>query len=133
MNKSNIAETDRENESFVQLCIYRAPKKNHDAMIKLSKQWAEFFRKYGILRYEVFHINNTETAINDVNIAETVLASKDEEVWVEILYFKDKKHQKEVEVQIKNDKSCEPLYQQYIELITQGSRTIMGEFSRLNV
>ncbi len=31
------------------------------------------------------------------------------------------------------DKNCESLYEQYLSLITPGSRTTIGEFSRLKV
>lgn len=43
MNTSNIIEKEEGSGNLVQLFIYRAPKKNHDAMVQLNKQCAEFF------------------------------------------------------------------------------------------
>lgn len=50
MNTSNTIEKEEGSGNLVQLFIYRALKKNHDAMVQLNKQCTEFFRKHGILR-----------------------------------------------------------------------------------
>ena len=69
-----------------------------------------------------------------VNITETVSAKQDEEeVWIEIQSYRDRNHRNENMINMQKDKNCESLYQQYLSLITPGSRTIIGEFSRLNV
>ena len=68
-----------------------------------------------------------------VNITETVSANPDEEVWVEIQSYRDRKHRDETMTNIEKDKNCESLYQQSLSLITPGSRTIIGEFSHLKV
>ena len=49
MNTSNVIEKEEGSGNLLQLFIYRAPKKNHDAMVQLNKQCAEFFRKHGSL------------------------------------------------------------------------------------
>ena len=69
----------------VVLFIYRIPKKNHDAIIQLGKQADELFKRQGALRLEIFQLNNGKTYedMGFVNIAKTVSAAHDEEVWVE--------------------------------------------------
>jgi hypothetical protein len=49
MSKSNGMEMEQEKEigSIVQQFIYRLPKKNHDAMMQLEKQFIDIFRKHG--------------------------------------------------------------------------------------
>jgi uncharacterized protein YbaA (DUF1428 family) len=131
MNTSNIIEKEEGSGNLVQLFIYRAPKKNHDAMVQLNKQCAEFFRKHRILRFEVLYLSSTNTVMDFVNIAETLSASQDEEVWMEIQSYRDHKHLDEFIANMKNDKIGESLYQEYLILITTGSRTIMGGFTRL--
>ena len=71
--------------------------------------------------------------MNFLNITEIVSANQDEEVWVEIQSYRDRKHRDETMASMGKDKNCESLYQQYLSLITPGSRTIIGEFSRLRV
>jgi hypothetical protein len=48
MSKSNVTELEEENElgSIVQQFIYRLPKKNHEAMVQLERQFIEIFRKH---------------------------------------------------------------------------------------
>jgi hypothetical protein len=133
MSKSNILENEQEIGSHAQIFIYRIPKKNHDAIVLLNKQIKDTFPKYGPLHSEFFYLSSTETVMDFVNITETVSANPDEEVWVEIQSYRDCKHRDETMTNIEKDKNCESLYQQYLSLITPGSRTIIGEFSRLKV
>jgi uncharacterized protein YbaA (DUF1428 family) len=136
MNKSNILEKEQEKEigSHVQVFIYRVPKKNHDAIVQLNKQIKDSLPKHGPIQSEFFYLSNTETLIDFVNITETVSAKQDEEeVWLEIQSYRDRKHRDETVANMEKDKNCESLYQQYISLITPGARTIVGEFSRLRV
>lgn len=135
MSKSNILEREQEKEigSHAQIFIYRVPNKNHDAIVRLNKQITDTLPKHGPLHSEFFYLSSTETVMDFVNIAETVSANQDEEVWLEIQSYRDRKHRDEVMANMEKDKNCESLYQQYLTLITQGSRTTIGEFSRLKV
>ena len=58
----NMIEEDNINidRSKVEIFLYRAPKKNHDSLVRLNKQSHDFFIKYGTLKFEVFTINNRE-------------------------------------------------------------------------
>ena len=49
MSQSNIIEKEEEKEfgNEVQTILYRVPKKNHDAMVELSKPFTDIFRKHG--------------------------------------------------------------------------------------
>ena len=71
--------------------------------------------------------------MNFLNITEIVSANQDEDVWVEIQSYRDRKHPDETMASMEKDKNCKSLYQQYLSLITPGFRTIIGEFSRLRV
>ena len=80
MNKSNIIEKEEVSGNLVHLFIYRAHKKNHDAMVQLNKQCTEFFRKHGILRFEVLHLSGPDIVMDFVSRAETLSASQDGKV-----------------------------------------------------
>ena len=67
------------------------------------------------------------------NIAKTLLASQDEEVWSELIFYRDRKHREEVDSKMRNDESMASLFKQSLDLYPRGSSFIMGEFSRLNV
>jgi uncharacterized protein YbaA (DUF1428 family) len=66
------------------------------------------------------------------NISHAVSADpNEEEVWVELLSYRDKKHKDEVMEKMKNDKNCEQGYRQFLDLLTPGSKVIYGDFGRV--
>jgi uncharacterized protein YbaA (DUF1428 family) len=54
-----------------------------------------------------------------------------EEVWIEQQYFRDYKHCEDVYAKMMQDKSIEPLGNEFFGLITQGKKMITGGFNRL--
>ena len=67
------------------------------------------------------------------NIARTIEANKeDEEVWLEVQSYRDRKHLEEVGAKMMADDSMKKESQQFLNLITPGSRCSFGEFSRIN-
>jgi hypothetical protein len=66
------------------------------------------------------------------NIAKVVSANQDEEVWVEILSYKNRKHLEEYCEECKKDESMSALYQKFMNLITPATGFVMGDFSRTN-
>jgi hypothetical protein len=88
------------------------------------------FKKHGMIRSEVFQLNNAEIFEGFTGIANVVSATQDEEVWLEVHSYRDRKHLEDVVARIKNDERDGPLYRQFMDLIIPGSSCIMGDFSR---
>jgi len=106
--------------------------KNHDAMVQLSKQFADIMRKYGVTSL-YFQLNNTGSPTEGItNIAKTISANPDE-VWLELLFYRGSKHREEVGAKVQNDERMGTLYQQSLSLLTPGTGFIMGEFSRVKM
>jgi uncharacterized protein YbaA (DUF1428 family) len=102
-------------------------------MMQLNKQFADIMRKYGA-PHLIFQLNNTEAPMEGItNIAKTVSANQDEEVWMELIFYRDRKHRDEVSAKMQNDENMERLYKQSVDLLSPGSSFVMGEFSRLKV
>jgi uncharacterized protein YbaA (DUF1428 family) len=86
MGKSNLTEIEQGIGSEVDHFVYRVPKKNHEAMVQLNKQFAEIMRKYGA-PHLIFQLNNTEAPMDGItNITKTVSANQDDEVWMELIF-----------------------------------------------
>jgi len=133
MSKSNLTEIEQAIGSEVDHFVYRVPKKNHDAMVQLNKQFAEIMRKYGA-PHLIFQLNNTEAPMDGMtNITKTVSANQDDEVWMELIFYRDRKHRDEVSANMQNDEGMGRLFQQSLDLVTAGTGFIMGEFSRIRV
>ncbi len=132
--------------SYLQLLLYRVPKKNHDAIVQNLKQSVPWFNKHEV-RIEYFQLGYTETqgAVDSAkqsgmqgmdsieSIAKTISTGKDdeEEVWIEQHYFRDYKHCEDVNAKMMQDKSFEPLLKEFFGLITQGTSLTIGGFRRL--
>jgi uncharacterized protein YbaA (DUF1428 family) len=135
MNKADATKMEKETGNQIMLVVGRMPKKNHDAALQIYKLADDLFRKHGVLRRELFQLSNTESYddMGLTNIANTVSASQDEEVWIELQYYKDRKHMDEVRAKCGNDENMGRLYKQSLDLLTPGSRFIFGEFDRMSI
>jgi uncharacterized protein YbaA (DUF1428 family) len=67
------------------------------------------------------------------DISKTVSANQDEEVLLELIFYRDRKHRDDVDAKMRNDESMIPLFQQSLDLLAPGSICIMGEFSQLKL
>jgi uncharacterized protein YbaA (DUF1428 family) len=131
MSKFDTTEIEEGIGSETDHFVYRVPKKNHNAMMQLNRQFGDITRNYGVAHL-VFQLSNTEVPMDDItNIAKTISATQDEEVWMEIIFYRDRKHKDEVAAKMRNDERMGSLWQRSIELVSPGTGFIMGEFSRI--
>jgi hypothetical protein len=100
-------------------------------MVEVNRQSRDFFTKHGASGFEVFSLENRENMMEFVNLSQTISASEDEEVWLEIQSYRDAEHVKEFTVSMQGDKSIEPIYKRFMELITPGSAVSFGGFNKL--
>ena len=100
-----------------------------------------WFQKHGV-RIEYYQLGNSETqaAIDSAkesgmdvmeSVAKTLSIDEDEEVWIEQQYFRDYKHCEDIYAKMMQDKSIEPLGNEFFGLVTQGKKLITGGFIRL--
>jgi uncharacterized protein YbaA (DUF1428 family) len=102
-------------------------------MMQINKQFTEIMRKYGATHL-ILQLNSTEAPMEGItNISKTVTANQDDDVWMELIFYKDRKHRDDVYAKMRNDVNMEQLFKQSLDLITPGTNFIMGEFSRLGV
>jgi uncharacterized protein YbaA (DUF1428 family) len=143
-NESSM-EIEEETGNYLQLFLYRVPKKNHDAIVQNLKQFVPWFKKHGA-RVEYYQLGRSETqaAIDSAkqsgmdvmdSIDKAVSTPKgekeEEELWTEQQHFRDYKHCEDVYAKMMQDKSIEPLGNEFFGLITQGKKMITGGFNRL--
>lgn len=143
-NKIESSMKIEETGNYLQHFIYRVPKKNHDAIVQNLKQFIPWFKKHGT-RVEYYQLGRSETqsAIDSAKqsgmdfmdsidkVLSTAAEDDDEEVWIEQQYFRDYKHCQDVYTKMMQDKSIEPLGNEFFGLITQGKKMITGGFNRL--
>ena len=132
MNNPNMNEVSKKNSpAQVAIFLYRAPKANHDALVNINKHSHDFFIKHGVLKFEVYNLNARNDMTEFMNIAKTISASSDEDVWMEIQSYRDAKHVQEFMKAMEGDKSGDEMYAEFMRLITPGSIVTFGDFSKL--
>ena len=115
-NSDNFA-NQKDTGSLIKILFIRAPKKNHDAIVKIGKQTDNFYKKNGVSKYG-YRLNSRENMMDFVNVSRTISASDDEDVWLEILSYRDAKHVEAVMKAMEGDKRANELYGEVMELIT---------------
>jgi len=65
-----------------------------------------------------------------VSFCKTISASEEEEVWLEIQSYRNAEHVKEFTASMQGDKSIEPIYKRFMELIAPGSIVTFGGFGK---
>jgi uncharacterized protein YbaA (DUF1428 family) len=133
---------EQQTGTYLQLFLYRAPKKNNGAIAKNLKQFVPWFKEHGA-RVEYYQLGKSETqaAVDSAkesgmdvldNIAKILSTTEDkEEVWMEVQYFRDYEHCKDVYAKMMQDKNIESLGNEFFGLVTQGKRLITGGFNLL--
>ena len=132
MNNLDLNKNSIQFVGQVAIFLYRAPKENHEALVKINKHSYDFFMKHGVLKFEVFTLNSKENMMDFVNLAKTISASKDEEVWLEIQYYRDEKHIQEFIKSMESDRSGDEMYKEFMKLITPNSIVSFGNFGKLS-
>jgi uncharacterized protein YbaA (DUF1428 family) len=131
MKKTESA-LETESGSHLEVFLYRAPKKNHDAIEQNLKRFVPWFKKNGV-RIEYYQFGNSETMEGMESIAKTLSAAEDEDIWIELQYFRDRKHCEDAYAKMMRDTSLKPLGDEFFGLITQGKSMVTGGFNRLKV
>jgi uncharacterized protein YbaA (DUF1428 family) len=135
MSKSGEIETKQQIGSHLQIFFWRLPKQNHDAMVQFANEVNNLFAKHGMQPPEVFQLTNAKGSedMGFTNIAKTISANQDEEeIWLELHSYRDRKQQDEVAAVMQNDENATQLLRQFVNLITPGS-CIEGQFSSIGL
>jgi uncharacterized protein YbaA (DUF1428 family) len=118
--------------SHLEAFFYRVPKKNHDAIVQNLKKFVPWFEKNGV-RIEYFQFAGSQTmeGMEMQGIDKALSAAEDEDIWVELQYYRDRKHCDDTFAKMMQDESLKPLGDEFFGLITKGSGLVTGRFSRL--
>jgi len=127
-NSDNFA-NQKDSGGLLKIFFIRAPKENHDTLVKIGKQTDIFFKKHGVSKYG-YRLNTREDMMDFVNLSKTISAADDEDVWLEIQFYRDANHVQEVMKAMEGDKRANELYKEVMELITPGP-IVFGDFSKL--
>ena len=128
MSSSDNIANQKDSGGLLKIFFIRAPKENHDALIKIGKQTDIFFKKHRVPKY-VYRLNAREDMMDFVNLSKTISANDDEDVWLEIQFYRDTNQVQEVMKALEGDKRAGELYDESMRLIAPGP-IVYGDFSK---
>ena len=106
--------------------------------MQLEKPIREFFKNAGV-NQEIFQLKvgsdeqvKMAEQMGMTNIAKTIAAKQDEEVWLELQFYRDQKHLDDLAAKMQKDENAGKLGKQFMDLLTPGS-CIEGWFSHVNI
>jgi uncharacterized protein YbaA (DUF1428 family) len=124
-------ENSKNTQKYVEFVFYRVPKKNHESLLQLTNQLIELFKEEEVI-YDCFGLNNAEEIPGFINITKIISINPDEEeIWINMVTYKDRQHRAIVVEKISKDKECQDIYEELMKLITPDTEFIIGEFRNL--
>ena len=136
---TEIEEEEQEEETggYLQISFSRAPKKNHDVLAQLGKQFEQWLKKYGVSS-KIYYLNSSTTSDDNpppdgVESIRKILSISDdkEELWVALQFYRDRAHADEVRGKMMQDESVGAIMKEFDGLVSQGKSLITDGFSRL--
>jgi hypothetical protein len=124
--------------NIIRLSVWRIPKANHEALMQLEKPIKEFFKNAGV-NQEIFLLkvgsdeqDKMAEQMGMTNIAKTIAAKQDEEVWLELQFYRDQKHLDDLVAEVQKNENALKIGKQFMGLLTPGS-CIEGWFNHVNI
>ena len=99
--------------------------------MQVTNRLIELLKKEEVC-YECFGLISAEKIPGFINLSRIIPINTDEEeIWINMVTYKGRKHRTEVVEKISKDKECQDIYEEFIKLITPGTEFINGEFRNL--
>jgi hypothetical protein len=106
--------------------------------MQLEKPIREFFNNAGV-NQEIFQLkvasdeqDKMDEQMGMTNIAKTMAAKEDEEVWLELQFYRDQKHLDDLVVEVQKNENAQKIGKQFMDLLIPGS-CIEGLFNHVNI
>src|SRR5918998_2235659 len=121
--------TIQETANYLQISFSRAPKKNHDALARLGKQFVQWLDKYGVSSKIYYLNNNSGTTNTEVyegleSITKIISISEDEELGVSLQFYRDQSHADQVRSKMMQDDTFGAIAKEFDSLVTPGKNMI---------
>ena len=112
---------------YTAVYIYRVPKRNTAAFLRVQKEASEIYKRYGALADETFSLILSEAKYGCAAFPIALDVGEDEEVFLGLSRFLDRAHHDKVMAQVDKDDRINELYSEVIALFDI-ARVVRGEF-----
>jgi len=112
---------------FTSIYIYRVPRENVDAFLRIQQEAAAIYKRYGALADETYAPVNLEAKYRCVSFSDALDVGEDEVVFIGISRFRDRAQHDQVMSQVDSDGRISDLYNEVTKLLDI-NRVVRGEF-----
>jgi len=112
---------------YISLYIYRIPRGNKAAFLRIEKEVSTIYENYGALAVETYTLVSPEVKYGCATFLQVLDVGEDEEVLLGVSRFRDRDHHDEVMTQVDRDDRINELFREAIGLFDI-SRVVRGEF-----
>ena len=99
-------------------------------MMRNQNQFDETFHKHGIIGYKTLHLIRSHDSEGFVSLNNLISSNKDDEIWLDLDWYKDNGHLNNIGNKIKADKSGVNLMKEFINLVSPHSKIIKADFNK---
>lgn len=125
------SKSNKDTKNYVEFVFYRVLKKNHESLLQVTNRLIELLKKEEVT-YDCFGLISAEKIPGFTSITKIIpINPEEEDIWINIVTYKDRQHRSEVVEKISNDKECRDIYEEFMKLITPNTYFINGEFRNL--
>ena len=125
------SENNKDTKNYVEFVFYRVLKKNHESLLQVTNRLIELLKKEKVT-YDCFGLISAEKIAGFTSITKIIpINPEEEDIWINMVTYKDRQHRSEVIGKISNDKECRDIYEEFMKLITPNTEFINGEFRNL--
>jgi uncharacterized protein YbaA (DUF1428 family) len=110
--------------------IFRVPRKNVEAFLRIQGEASEIYLRYGSLGEETLASTGSVAKYGCIPFFNTVELNEDEDIFLSISHFRDKAHHDQVMAQIDLDPNIDRLYREITNLVDI-DRVVRGEFKQV--
>ncbi len=122
-----------EAREYVQLFVYRVPKSNRESLRKVLKAIVAKLKEHGLLGSDFYQLHSSEAFQGFTTIANTFSSSLEEELWVELDHYRDRRHRDQVMASLSKDPGAGGLFKQLGPLVSERYSIVMGEFDGMSL
>lgn len=115
---------------FTTIYIYRVPRRNVEAFLRVQREAAAIYREFGALDDETLAPVNLEPKYGCSAFPASLDVEDGEEVFISLSRFRDRAHHDEVMGLVDADERIDRLYEEVTMLLDVG-RVVRGEFGRV--
>ncbi len=125
------SENNKDSKNYVEFVFYRVPKKNHESLLQVTNRLIELLKQEKV-SYDCFGLISAEKIPGFISITKIIpINPVEEDIWINIVTYKDRQHRSKVVEKISKDKECQDIYEEFMQLITPNTEFVNGEFRNL--